>query len=90
MEHVPCENQDSCRLQDTARGCFEDVHHLYFPRSEYRTPTEKRFRELDENKIRMCRNMHDTEHAVIEPPLKPDLEIMKMAIEEQRNRRRIR
>lgn len=74
-------------MQTTENGCFEDTHHRYYPAHEYRSPTEKRFRELDENKIRMCRQMHNFEHAAFEPPDKPDREIMLMAIQESRNRR---
>lgn len=87
MEHVPCANQDACPLRDTRRGCFEDVHHRFFPRTNYVTRTEKSFRQLDENKVKICRSLHDAEHWAGEIPEKPDLEIMKLAIEEQRNRR---
>jgi hypothetical protein len=90
MEQLPCQNQDSCHLRDTIRGCFMDVHHLYFPRVAYQTPTEKRFRQLDENKVRICRALHDAEHALEDPPLKPDVEIMQMAITEEKNRRMLR
>jgi hypothetical protein len=87
MERVPCANQDSCRWAVLEQGCHEDKHHLFWPRQDYKTPTEKRFRELDENKVIICRNFHDEEHALFPPPDKPDLEIMRMAIAEQRNRR---
>jgi hypothetical protein len=87
MERIPCANQDSCHLRDTSRGCFEDVHHLFYPRKDYRTSTERQFRELDENKVRVCRAVHDNEHALWLIPDKPDLEIMRMAITEERNRR---
>lgn len=87
MEKLPCSNQDSCPLRDTEKGCFEDVHHLYFPRRDYRKPIERAFRELDENKVVMCREWHNTDHAVFEAPDKPDLEIMKMAIAEEKNKR---
>lgn len=87
MERLPCNPELPCPLRDTEKGCFEDVHHLYFPRKAYRKPVERAFRELDENKVKMCREWHNTDHAVFEAPDKPDLEIMKMAIEEERNRR---
>jgi len=35
----------------------------------------------------MCREWHNTDHAVFEPLEKPDLEIMKMAVSEEHNRR---
>lgn len=87
MERIPCQNQDVCRLRDMPRGCFEDVHHLYYPRRDYTTSIEKRFRQLDENKVLICRALHDDEHALWEVPEKPDLELMKMAVTEERNRR---
>lgn len=90
MERVPCENQDSCRWADLEAGCFEDVHHLFYPRRDYRTSTEKRFRELDENKIKICRNLHDEEHALFPTPDKPSVEIMRMALDEEKNRRLLR
>jgi hypothetical protein len=92
MEQVPCDPQmrdtPSCALYRKIGRCFMDVHHLYYPRRDYTTPTEKRFRELEENKVHICRDLHDTEHAVFEIPEKPDVEIMQMAVTEERNRRR--
>lgn len=87
MERLPCDPNTPCPLRDTDRGCFEDVHHLYFPRKVFRTAIERAFRELDENKVKMCRNWHNTDHAVFEAPDKPDVEIMRMAIAEERNKR---
>lgn len=89
MERIPCANQDSCRWQALEMGCHEDVHHQFWPRRHYKTSTEKRFRELPENKVLICRNLHDEEHALFEPPTKPDFTIMKLALEEEKNRRRI-
>lgn len=87
MEFIPCENQDICRLADTQRGCFEDVHHKFWPRRAYRSTVEKEFRELDENKVKLCRDLHDAEHALWEIPDKPDIRLMRLAILEERNRR---
>jgi hypothetical protein len=64
-----------------------DLHHKFWPRSEYKTGVEKAFRQLGENVVQICRAEHDLEHAVSDPPDKPDREIMLMAIQEQRNRR---
>lgn len=90
MEKLPCSNQENCRLKDTKMGCFEDVHHLYFPRRDYTTPEEREFRNLSENKVEMCREWHNTDHAVFEAPSKPDLEFMQLAILEARNRRQLK
>lgn len=87
MEHIPCTNQDNCRLRNLGRGCFEDVHHEFYPRRMYQTPTEKRFRELDENKVRICRAEHDEIHAEWTIPEKPDFQVMKAAVHAEQERR---
>lgn len=61
-------------------GCFADTHHDFYPRSDYRTPTEKRFRELPENKELLCRAEHDERHATEAPPQKPPREVMLGAL----------
>jgi hypothetical protein len=85
-EACPFETPD-CKYFNLSSGCFSDIHHLYFPRREYRSPTEKRFRELSENKVQLCRQDHDDLHAVTDIPEKPDLEIMRQAIQEEKDRR---
>lgn len=85
MSWRPCskENKD-CPLFITKRGCYEDVHHDFWPRRDYTTETEKAFRELEENKTRLCRAEHQDVHATEDIPLKPSLEVMRYAIEESR------
>jgi hypothetical protein len=87
MEKLPCSSQDTCPLRDTQMGCFEDVHHLYFPRADYKKPIEREFRELKENKVIMCREWHNTDHAVFEAPAKPDLVVMKAAVALEKTKR---
>lgn len=84
MEHNPCQNQSECPLKDTMRSCFEDTHHLYYPKAEYTTPTEKRFRELDANKILGCRALHNLRHYTENPPKKPSVQEMNEAIQAQK------
>jgi hypothetical protein len=43
------------------------------------------FRELPENKDRRCRNLHNIEHEVSEPPEVPGRELMLFAIEQAVN-----
>lgn len=74
-----CGEEVECRLRDTI-GCFEDVHHDYYPKRDYRTQIEKQFRELPENKQRMCRQQHNDIHATNGNPEKPSLEEMRLAI----------
>lgn len=57
-----------------------DCHHLYYPRRGYRRPIEREFRNLEENKVFMCRNLHNMEHALLPPPDKPTLEEMAETI----------
>lgn len=77
MENRPCPN--------VLRGCrqpkpFADNHHLYWPKSEYNTPLERKFRESSFNIVRgICRCMHDLEH-LKRPPRKPTPDEMKRAL----------
>lgn len=57
-----------------------DVHHFYYPRKDYKTKTEKEFRNLPENKGYVCRCLHNFIHATQEPPVKPTLDFMLDAI----------
>lgn len=92
MERIPCSfvGTAECAVFRVEGMCREDKHHLFWPRSEYAPGPESRFRNLGENVVRICRNLHNLEHAVFPPPDKPDPEIMRMAVDEQRNRRRSR
>ena len=74
---VTCQNQGDCGNTDYS----EDRHHLYWPRSAYRTAVEKRFRELAVNKIVICRLAHNEHHATTAPPEKPTREQMLVAID---------
>lgn len=71
MEKIPCQSSESCPLYNSATGCFEDVHHKYWPRKAYRSIIERAFRELDDNKERRCRQSHNDLHAMTPPPDKP-------------------
>lgn len=48
---------------------FYDTHHLFFPRCDYVTPLEKRFRKAFVLPIH--RGLHDELHAKIPKPMKP-------------------
>lgn len=91
MERIPCEfaNTVACPVFVKIGKCFEDKHHTFYPAYEYTTPTEKRFRQLGENIVRMCRNSHNIEHATKPIPEKPSINVMQQAIksagEAQRN-----
>lgn len=56
-------------------------HHLWWPRTAYTTPTERRFRSLSCGVIEMDIEMHRLFHAMSEPPTKPSHDEMVVAIE---------
>lgn len=86
MEHRPCNPTEDCPLWDSRRGCREDVHHEFWPRQRY-NGVAKVFRELDENKVVMCRAEHEEIHAH-RPPEVPSLEVMHEAINQARQARK--
>lgn len=76
-----CPTPDSsCPL----KKCFGDVHHEYYPSSQYRRPIEKEFRNLPENKEFICRAVHNEIHATQQAPDKPTLDFMREAIRRSR------
>ena len=77
MERIACNPTEDCKYYP---DCYEDVHHLYYPSYEYTGVVENRFRELDENKQRLCRALHELRHLTEEPPVKPSREIMEHTI----------
>ena len=84
MEEFPCDpevvNTEQCDLFRRTGQCFMDVHHLYYPRRAYRRGLEKEFRDLPENKVKICRDLHNEQHAAIPLPEKPPLDHMVGAI----------
>lgn len=81
MDRSACVNQETCPLAETKMGCRTDVHHLYYDRKWYTSTVEKEFRELPENKIKMCRADHEELHATEWPPEKPSPAEMRDTIE---------
>lgn len=66
---MECPNaNESCRFYE--QGCFSNVHHKYFPKKLYRDSVGRIFRELPENKVRMCANEHVELHSTEAPQLK--------------------
>ena len=56
------------------------THHIYFPRSDYRSALEQAFRELPEHKVVLPFWFHNLLHQYQSPPEKPSPEIMRQAI----------
>lgn len=91
MEKRPCQNRndESCPVFQIKGYCFEDVHHLYYPKSYYQNNKfAKEFRELLENKVEICRAEHNEIHATQRSVLRPSLDFMKNAIARAREARR--
>lgn len=70
------EPRPECPYSERPEGCFSDLHHLYFPRLDYRDIMSAEFRELPENKQQICRWEHEQRHASEQPLEKPTREEM--------------
>ena len=70
MESVPCDPEREGRYRDT-EACYVDEHHLFFPRKNYRDSVGRAFRNLPENRVDLCRQVHQDIHATTQPPKKP-------------------
>lgn len=81
MEQVSCNADIPCRYRELGQ-CREDIHHKYWPSSNFRTRIEKQFRQLPENKEITCRERHDQIHATESEPIKPSRDAMLRAIAE--------
>lgn len=75
MESVPCDPDRECRYRDTAE-CYIDEHHLYWPRRSYRDSVGRAFRNHPDNKVDLCRQVHQDIHATQGPPKKPKRTVM--------------
>ena len=86
MERIPCplKNSPDCPVFQQEGECYEDRHHKYWPASEYSTRTEKQFRTLGSNVVRICRFLHNTVHSVALPPEQPTVQEMRRAINKER------
>lgn len=90
LEGSPCNSERECQLRDTI-GCYEDLHHEAFPRALFLGigVVGIVFRELPENKVRGCRQLHNDEHALGIPEV-PSEQLMLLAIIEALNTGQIR
>lgn len=80
MEKIPCpEDKTDCKYKDLPIGCHQSRHHLMWPRSDYRKEIDREYRNLPENKVYICRMLHDLIHLEL-PPEKPAREDMLQAL----------
>jgi hypothetical protein len=56
------------------------IHHKYWPKADYKTPVEKKFRELPENKEPLCPEAHQNLHRSERAPRKPSRDQMVEAV----------
>lgn len=56
-------------------------HHLWWPKSDYVTETEKRFRDLDVNIVLIPDCVHAILHKHQKPPQKPPVEYMEAMLD---------
>lgn len=56
-------------LEAVTAGHNIDTHHLFWPRVDYKTTTEKQFRRAFQ--IPLNRGVHNEVHAKLRPPIKP-------------------
>lgn len=80
MDNIPCSTQEQCRLKNSKLGCRVDIHHLFYPARDYAKGVDKEFRELDENKVVMCRALHEDIHYLEDAPDKPTRTEMLQAL----------
>ena len=68
-------------------GCpSHNTHHLFWPRRNYKTTLEKTFRQL--HTVKMCIEAHKLLHRTTQPPHKPSVEAMRVAIAAKERERR--
>lgn len=80
LDYFPCVEAPDCPYKQRPSGCYEDIHHLYFPKAEYsRSSIERQF--WKRHKILVCRRLHDYLQSQPPPP-KPDLETMRRTLHE--------
>ena len=76
----------NCRVFEAEGECYQDVHHEYWPRSEYRTPVERQFRGLEVNQQFICRALHNAIHAEKRRSGKPPRKEMLRVIQEEKDK----
>jgi len=87
LQRLPCNPDIPCPLRE-GMGCFEDVHHHFYEAATYKAlgALAMTFRELPENKDRRCRNLHNIDHELSDPPAVPDEAFMALAVMEAINK----
>lgn len=56
-------------------------HHLFYPANAYKTPLERKFRQLPCNITRIDHRVHQMLHLYQKPPTKPSPQAMRRSVE---------
>lgn len=86
MERVPCEPDPKCKFH-RKDGCYQNLHHLFYPRRDYTTPLEKKFRIDPRNIVQLCRREHERLHHTQDIPEKPTIQEMQVFIRDKKMER---
>lgn len=62
-------------------------HHLWYPRRDYKTALERKFRNLPCNIVELSVPIHNMIHAYCEPPKKPPANDMRAALQRHTERK---
>lgn len=88
MERCSARRRGDCPLSKAACGIIS--HHIFFPRGAYAPGVETDFRELQTNRVPMCKIEEIELHqANPEGPPKPSIEVMEHCVETERLRREL-
>jgi hypothetical protein len=89
MEKCPRANK-RCPEFHKKLGCHLVSHHIFYPASLYRSELESEFRELDRNKVPMCKDeegmLHETHP---QGPPKPTTEVMLFCVQQEKVRKHL-
>lgn len=79
---------EDCPARLSGEGCRVVSHHLFWPRQIYEDAGEmpSTFRELNTNRVPMCRGREMLLHQTTEPPPMPSMAVMRHVVETQRLR----
>lgn len=61
-------------------------HHLWWPRRDYQTKLERKFRQLPCNIVRMDARVHAILHLVQAPPRKPPVSFMREQVDRHKSK----
>lgn len=76
---IPCVPNPDCKYFNSDRGCYEDRHHIY-KKSEATTQLMKRFCNMADHVIDICREKHEAWENELGWPEYPSVEEMRVVV----------